>query len=176
VKNGITIRTFRPGIDDEAWLAVNSAAFAHHPDQGSWTLDDLKARMAEPWFDPDGFFVATTAGDDGSEQMVGFHWTKVHGGLVTHAHDGSGLHSHEGHGHDPIGEVYVIGVLPSVAGQGLGRALALIGLQHLRTLGLPDAMLYVEGDNLAARRLYESLGFRHWDTDVMFSSPVAARP
>ena len=171
VKEGINIRTFVPGVDDAAWIAVNSAAFAGHPDQGTWTLEDLHARMAEPWFDAAGFFVATRTQDDDSEQMVGFHWTKVHGGLFTHEHDDKGFHGHTGHGHDPIGEVYVIGVLPEFAGHGLGRALALIGLRHLRSLGLPEAMLYVEADNIGARGLYETLGFRHWDTDVMFSAP-----
>jgi len=171
VKDDITIRTFIPGQDDADWLAVNAEAFAGHPDQGSWTLDDLHARMNEPWFDAAGFFVATRAAGDGTEEMVGFHWTKVHGGLFTHEHEDTGLHAHSGHGHDPIGEIYVIGVLPAYAGHGLGRALALIGLRHLRSLTLPEAMLYVEADNVGARSLYESLDFRHWDTDVMFSAP-----
>src|SRR6185437_13617964 len=96
---GVRLRTFRPGADDEAWLALNAAAFADHPEQGSWTLQDLHARMAESWFDPQGFLLAET--EDG--ELAGFHWTKIHGG------DGHG-HQHSGdHGHEPIGEVYVVG-------------------------------------------------------------------
>lgn len=78
---GYHLRSFRPGLDDEAWLAVNAAAFAHHPEQGQWTSSDLEHRMAEDWFDPDGFLVLD--GPDG--EMAGFHWTKVHGGTPSGA-------------------------------------------------------------------------------------------
>ena len=149
---GVRLRSFRPGADDEVWLALNAAAFAHHPEQGSWTLRDLHARMAEAWFDPEGFLLAET--EDG--ELAGFHWTKVHGG------DG-----HE-HGHEAIGEVYVVGVSPGQQGRGLGRALTVAGLRYLRGRRLDQAMLYVEGDNEAARAVYRGLGFTWWDTDVMF--------
>lgn len=153
---GVALRSFRPGEDDEAWLALNARAFAGHPEQGSWTARDLRLRTAESWFDPDGFLLAVDGG-----QLVGFHWTKVHGGT------GDG---HQGHAHEPIGEVYVLGVDPAHQGRGLGRLLTVAGLVRLRELGLPQAMLYVESDNEPARTTYRALGFTLWGTDVMFST------
>jgi mycothiol synthase len=141
---GVTVRTFEPGADDAAWLAVNAAAFAHHPEQGSLTQRDLDDRMSEPWFDPAGFFLAFRDGE-----LVGFHWTKVHAA-------------------EQLGEVYVLGVRPGAQGGGLGKALTTIGLWHLRAQELPTAMLYVDGDNKPAVSVYERLGFSTYETDLMY--------
>ncbi|MDN3266347.1 mycothiol synthase [Streptomyces sp. MA15] len=141
---GVTVRTFEPGRDDAAWLALNAAAFAHHPEQGSLTQRDLDDRKAEPWFDPEGFFLAERDG-----RLIGFHWTKVH--------------ADEG-----LGEVYVLGVAPGAQGGGLGKSLTTIGLRHLADRGLPTAMLYVDADNKAAVSVYERLGFVTHETDLMY--------
>ncbi|MFF3347225.1 mycothiol synthase [Streptomyces sp. NPDC002779] len=140
----VTVRTFVPGQDDGAWLAVNAAAFAHHPEQGSLTQRDLDDRMGEPWFDPAGFFLAERAGE-----LVGYHWTKVH--------------AEEG-----LGEVYVLGVRPGAQGGGLGKALTAVGLRHLAGRGVRDAMLYVDADNKAAVSVYEGMGFVTYETDLMY--------
>lgn len=154
---GVTVRSFTPGVDDDKVLALNNRAFAHHPEQGQWTAADLQVRMNESWFDANGFLLAV-ANDD----IVGFHWTKVHGALH-HTHGDKPSHTHA-----PIGEVYVLGIDPTMRGSGLGRALTIMGLRYLRALGLDEAMLYVESDNAAAIALYESLGFTYWDRDVLY--------
>ncbi len=158
---GVSVRPFRVGQDEDAWVALNRRAFSRHPEQGAWTRADLDMREHEPWFDADGFFLAERDG-----HLVGFHWTKIHGG-----HEQP--EDADGHGHEPIGEVYVVGVDPAERGSGLGRALTLTGLRYLRGRGLAQVMLYVDETNTAAIGLYESLGFTHWDTDVMFSSKAS---
>lgn len=168
---GIDITTFEVGVNEQPVLELNAQAFAHLPDQGSWTLEDLQLREKEGWFDPAGFLLAW----DENRELAGFHWTKVHGAHrhMGHEHvgheDGTGLHQHA-HTHEAIGEVYVLAVSPTWQGTGLGRALTLAGLHHLRRLGLDQVMLFVDASNLAAIRLYESLGFVRWDTDVMYRS------
>ncbi|MFJ6535419.1 mycothiol synthase [Paenarthrobacter sp. NPDC091711] len=147
--DGVSLRAFVPGQDEQAWLAANRAAFSHHPEQGSMTLADLEARKAEDWFDPEGFLLAVNT----EGELLGFHWTKVH--------------PRQGP-HPAIGEVYVVGVTPAAQGLGLGKALTVAGIRHLQEQGLHAVMLYVDADNEPAVALYQKLGFVRWDTDVMY--------
>ncbi|WP_341717841.1 mycothiol synthase [Micromonospora sp. FIMYZ51] len=148
--DGVTLRAYRPGADDEAWLALNARAFANHPEQGRWSADDLRVRLAEPWFDPAGFLLAE---ESATGRLLGFHWTKVH----------------EQPGSARIGEVYVLGVDPNAHGGGLGRALTTAGLAYLRERrGLDRVMLYVDESNTSAVALYERLGFARWSAHVNY--------
>ncbi|WP_195849096.1 RNA degradosome polyphosphate kinase [Arsenicicoccus cauae] len=151
VPDGFAVRTYRPG-DEAAVLAVNAAAFAHHPEQGSLDLTGLQERMASRWFEPEGLIlVEDVAGEH--PRLAAFHWTKV----------------------DPedagpgTGEVYVVGVDPAYQGRGLGALVTRLGLDHLRDRGLEQVVLYVEADNAPAMATYTRQGFTTVSTDVQYS-------
>jgi mycothiol synthase len=142
---GVTIRAFIPGKDEAAVVYVNHRAFDWHPEQGSMSIEDVRAKEEEDWFDPNGFLLAFDA--DG--RLAGFHWTKVHT--------------------PDLGEVYVVGVDPDAQGGGVGKALTLAGLRHLQEQKVKEVMLYVEADNAPAVRVYTGLGFTLWDADVQYA-------
>jgi mycothiol synthase len=137
VPAGVTMRTFEPGRDNDAWLAQNNKAFADHPEQGAWRSDDLTMRIAEPWFDPSGFLLFEADGE-----IVASCWTKVHE-----------LHP------ERFGEIYVISVLPTAQGRGLGRVAVTQGLDLLRRKGVSRGALFVEDTNDSALALYRAIGF-----------------
>ena len=147
---GVELRSFRPGADDQAWVAANAEAFADHPEQGRLTVEDLHARMAEDWFSAEGFLLAEEAG-----RLLGFHWTKIH------TADGQRL-----------GEVYAVGVVPAAQGRRLGAALTLAGIEHLREQQVEAIILYVDAGNAAAAGLYTKLGFSVQNTDVQYAPGV----
>ena len=154
VPDGVRLHLFgqRPGDSLEV-VRVNAAAFADHPEQGAMDLVNLAARMAEPWFDPEGLIIATPTDESAEPPTLGFHWTKRHS--------------------PTLGEVYVVGVDPQAQGRGIGRLVTLAGLHHLAQSGVDEVILYVESDNVAAVRTYTSLGFSHADADthVMYARP-----
>ncbi|KRC92181.1 mycothiol synthase [Terrabacter sp. Root85] len=143
------VRSFEPGRDEDAWLALNAAAFAHHPEQGSLRRADLDQRMAEPWWDPAGLVLVVEAA--APDVLAASHWTKVD------PPDGD------------VGEVYVVAVSPDRQGQGLGRAVTVLGLDHLRSLSLARVVLYVDEDNVAAVRTYAALGFEDVEVHRQFA-------
>ncbi len=153
VPRSVITRRFDPARDIGEWLALNNRIFANHPEQGGWTEEDLRLRMAESWFDADGFLLACR-----EDACIAFCWTKVHGAD----------HHAPGHGHDQIGEIYVVGVDPDSQGEGLGRLMTLAGMNYLKSIGLRTVMLYVDSDNIQALGLYEALGYARWGTDVMY--------
>lgn len=138
----------------EEFLRVNNAAFSWHPEQGGWSREQLDERLAVDWVDLAAVFLAVdTTGD--RPRLAGFHWTK------TVAQPG-----------EPVeGEVYVVAVDPADQGRGLGGLLTALGLAHLEgDVGAESVVLYVEGDNHAAIRTYDKLGFEVAHRDVTYTA------
>ncbi len=153
--DGVRVRTFVPGQDEDAWLRVNARAFADHPEQGRMTLADLRAREAEPWFDPAGLLLAERDGT-----LLASLWTKVHAPDATSP--------------EAVGEIYALGVDPDAQGLGLGGALTALALEHLAGRGLRSVILYTERENIAAVRTYTRAGFVRSAVDVLLGSPERA--
>lgn len=132
--SGFVAAGFRRGQDEQAWLAVNNTAFAGHPENGAWTMDDLEERLSYRWVDTDGIRLIWHG-----DELAAFCWTKIH--------------------EDGRGEIYIIAVAEAFQGRGLGRKTVLEGMRYVEGQGAPGILLYTEGDNSAAIGLYESLGF-----------------
>lgn len=128
-------------------VALNAAAFAHHPEQGKLTRREFDNLCAQPWFRPEGLRLLHVDGT-----LAGFHWTKQHG--------------------DGLGEVYVIAVHPQHEQQGFGRMLLAAGLSHLREQRCDRAQLYVEGKEERVVNMYEAAGFRVVAKDTSYERIV----
>ncbi|MHB8375691.1 MAG: mycothiol synthase [Dehalococcoidia bacterium] len=150
---GARIRPFRPGADDQPWLALNNRIFAAHPENGAWTLDDLRARIAQPWFEPRDFLLL-----EADAGLAGFCWVKVE------------QRGDEGR----VGEIYVIGVAPEQRGRGFARYLLAAAMRHMATRGARTAAIYVDATNLAALALYEAAGFHRHHVDVCYTRDLRA--
>lgn len=142
VPEGYRVTTFSPD-DAEAVVAVNAAAFAHHPEQGRLTVDEFTSLTRQPWFSADGLFLARRADD-----VAGFHWTKRHD--------------------ETTGEVYVLAVHPDHGGAGLGRVLLETGLAHLADVGCTRVVLYVEEAEERVVALYRAAGFEEISRDTSY--------
>lgn len=144
IPSDVVVSTFEAERDADDWVSVNARAFASHPEQGRMTRADLEARLAEPWFDATGFWVARAT--DGA--LLGSMWTKVT---------------------DRVGEIYVLGVDPDAQGRGLGGMLTAVAMSSFAERDLTEVELYVEGDNTPAIRTYQKAGFRRRRADVQYA-------
>ncbi len=135
--------------DTDAVVDVLASAYAG-TDDGGWTRERFDDKRSYDWFDPDDLLLARRP--DGG--VGGLHWTKRRG--------------------DGVGEVYNLAVHPDAQGEGLGVALLVAGLEHLRGVGCDEVILWVDMANEAATRLYTSVGFEVAWEDVALGRDLAA--
>ncbi|AKK11808.1 mycothiol synthase [Corynebacterium uterequi] len=137
---------------EQAWLTVNNDAFSWHPEQGGWDRDRLHRAQEASWFRDEDVLFLIHGGDDAALSVAGFHWVKV-------AAPGEA-------------EVYVVGLASAFRGRGLGGPLVGMGLTHMRSRGARSVILYVEADNEAAVRRYESVGFVVAERHVVYRATM----
>jgi mycothiol synthase len=199
---GLRVRAFVPGRDDDAWVRLNAAAFANHPEQGRLAVSDLRERMTQPWFDAEGLLLVAPRDD---APPVAFHWTKIEPDPAGRGPSDAGRGpsdagrgpsdagrgpsdagrgpsdagrgpSDAGRGPSDAGEVYAVGIDPAYQGRGLGDPVTRLGLAHLARRGCTSAFLYVDGDNTAARRTYQRLGFVDESVDGQYRRDRVPEP
>lgn len=148
---GVSVRRFLRGVDEERLLVLNNRIFEGHPENGDWSMEDLETRLRQPWFRADDLLVLEIGGE-----MAGFCWLKVE----------------ERGGEGYVGEVYVIGTAPEYQGLGLGRFLLSQGLTHLHEKRVDAVVVYVDQSNARGVALYWSLDFHHHHVDVCYTLPL----
>lgn len=141
---GFTIRSFQPG-DAPALTEIQNAAFT-----GSWgfspnTVDEIEYRSGMVNTAHKGIVLLHHGTD-----LAGYCWTCI-----------------SPSGNDTKGVIGMIGIAPAYRGQGVSKPILLAGMEYLRSAGVNDIGLHVDGSNTPAIRLYKSVGFEkvgelHW--------------
>lgn len=166
--DGFRVISFDPSDDKlaEAWVQVNAAAFASHPEQGAVTLEDFRTLMAEPWFDPRDLRLAidprVDPGDEGDVAIAGYTWVKTTQVEMAEGRQGTET------------ELYVLGVDPRFAGLGLGAGLMGETFRVMREHSPDRITLYVDGDNESALALYYRAGFVTDQVSTQWHAPASA--
>ncbi len=138
VPEGFALRAFRYGIDEQALTDLQNATF-----NGSWgfcpnTVEEISARARSSRCHPDGIILIT-----GEGRLAGYNWT-----TRTCPEDGA------------VGWIEMTGVHPDFRSRGLGRAVVVAGMAHLKGNGVDSIELEVDSQNAPATTLYRRLGFR----------------
>jgi mycothiol synthase len=135
---GITVRHYIVGQDEVAFAAAYTDAFADHWGSIPHTQENERQRQNAPGFCQDNTLLAM----DAQGTMAGFCVVLF-----------------ETPNREPP-MIDDLGVRPRYQGRGLGRAMLLTGLHHIRNSGIDSASIAVDEDNVhQAHRLYESIGF-----------------
>jgi mycothiol synthase len=134
---GISVRPFVPGRDDEAVYEAQNDAFADHFEHTPWPYDNWREWAFTESFDPTFWFLA----EDGME---------IAGVCLCRSQAGAG---------GELGWVNVLGVRRPWRRRGLGRALLLHSFAEFGARGKRGAGLGVDGLNpTGAVQLYEQAG------------------
>ena len=144
IPNGFTVRSML-GLDEVPELTyLQNEAFKEHFGYSPNTEDEILARLLTGNSSLDNIVMM----HDSYEALVAYCWTLVH--------ERDGLR---------VGRIGMTGVLPTARKQGLGRAIAEEGFNHLVHQNVDSIELDVDSENAPAIHVYSSLGFEE-DSEV----------
>jgi mycothiol synthase len=138
IPNGFSLRTML-GLDEVPEVTyLQNTVFNEHFGYSPNTEDEIKAHLMAPGASVDDIVMI----HDSYEQLVAYCWTQIHD------RDGS-----------KVGRIGMTGVLPAARKNGLGRAIAEAGYNHLLKQNVASMELDVDSENVPAIRVYSSIGF-----------------
>ncbi len=186
--DGVVFRAARVPEDAAEWVAVNAAAFAHHPEQGALTLEDFTRRTEQPWFCAEDLLIAREGAGEpgsapGSPPGEGSDGERPEGNAAEQrtqnpTPDEGAMLGFVWLKRVPgeIPEVYAVATAPQAQGRGVANALLRRALERLIAAGEQAVDLYVEADAEAALALYERWAFETIGCDVQLrpAAPAAA--
>jgi mycothiol synthase len=154
---GFQHRPFRPG-DEEKLTEVQNLAFAESRGFRPNSVEEISywARVTSPGARGIAFI---TEGD----RVVGYCWA----GFYQDEPDST---------HQARGRIFMMGIHPQYRGQGLGRAALALGVNYLAGLGIETVELTVDKQNLRAKKLYQSAGFRRKAVTLWYERPLESGP
>ncbi len=135
---GFSMRSFRPGQDEEALTELQNAAFSRNWGFCPNTVEEISARLKHKRCDPEGIIFV-----EEDSKLAGYNWTL----RATSTHQA-------------VGWIFMTGVHPDYRRRRLGRAIVLAGMEYLKSRGADSIELEVDEQNIPARSLYLSIGFR----------------
>lgn len=144
---GFGIKSFRPGVDEEAWCLVRNAAFSTLKGSETAVTPEMVAEMPSESDYLDGGMMILY--DD--DQPVG---------VVRGADD-----EYED---SPIMNIGPLAILPEYQGRGLGRVLLRAALNFSKEKGYKRCVLCVNADNEQAKALYLQEGFEQAEGVVCY--------
>lgn len=147
VPEGFEIRSFRPGVDEDAWCTVRNAAFSTLKGSETPITPEMVAKMP-------------TESDylDGGMMILYEYDQPV--GVVRGAED-----EYEG---SAIMNIGPLAILPEYQGKGLGRALLRASIKFSKEKGYKRCVLCVNADNEQAKALYLQEGFEETEGVVCY--------
>ncbi|MBS8266449.1 GNAT family N-acetyltransferase [Mesobacillus boroniphilus] len=147
IPQGFEIRSFRPGVDENAWCMVRNGAFSKLKGSETPITPEMVAKMP---VESDYL--------DGGMMILYENETPV--GVVRGSDD-----EYED---SPIMNIGPLAILPEYQGKGLGRVLLRAALKFSKEKGYKRCVLCVNADNEQAKALYLKEGFEQTEGVVCY--------